>query len=115
MAIEYGKIIKAEGILDDDETNIILVVEVDLESWGQCYMEFSPENSIKLIQLLNPLNGAWYQKKTIMRLLGQKVKLMSHPKKGTYAPIAISQGLLTDWVFKRGWDQKCNGEPNENE
>lgn len=115
MKVEYGEIIKVIGALDDEEMNIVLSVEINLESWGQCMMEFSPENSIKLIQLLNPLGRGYYQKKTIGKLLGQKVKLMKHPKGGTYAPIAISQGLLTDWVFKKGWDQKCNGEPNETE
>lgn len=113
--VEYGEIIKVQGMLDDEEINIVLGIEVNLESWGQCWMEFSPENSIKLIQLLNPISGSYYQIKTIDNLLKQKVKLMKHPKGGTYAPIAISQGLLDDWVFKKGWDQKCNGEPNETE
>ena len=45
--------------------------------------------------------------------MGQEVKLLSHPKRGTYAPIAISQGLIKTWIYKDGWDQKCNGEPND--
>jgi len=111
---EYGTIIKAQGILDDEEMNIILELEIKLEEWGQCCMEFSPENSIKLIQILNTVNVSW-QRKKIDNLLNQRVKLLRHPKGGTYAPIAISQGSLTCWIYKKGWDQKCNGEPNESE
>lgn len=113
MEEEYGVISKAVCCLDDEEMNIILELEIRLEEWGNCYMIFSPENSIKAIQLLVPVSKKWWQKKYVSELLGQQVKLLSHPKGGTYAPIAISQGLVKTWIYKKGWDQKCNGEPNE--
>ena len=57
---EYGVISKAECCLDDENMNIILEIEIELKEWGNCFMRFSPENSIKVIQLLNPVTeSSW--------------------------------------------------------
>lgn len=108
--MEMGEIIQSWGKLDDEEINIILGVEIDLDSWGQCMMHFSPENSVKVLQTLKEPDEFAV---TINKLKGKRVQLFEHPKGGTLAPIAIACPGSNQWIFKKGFDQKCNGKPND--
>lgn len=108
-----GRIIRAVGELDDEEMNIVLSLEVDmLNSWGQCMMFFSPENSVKVLQSLKEPDEF---RVIIDKLKGKKVQLFEHPKGGTLAPIAIACPNSNQWIFKKGFDQKCNGKPNDDD
>ena len=106
-----GEILRSSGELDDEEMNIILWLEIDLlDSWGQCMITFSPENSVKVLQTLKEPDEFAI---TINKLKGKRVQLLEHPKGGTLAPIAIACPGSNQWIFKVGYDQKCNGEPND--
>lgn len=93
MNEENGKVIECKCILNEEKTNFVIEMEIEaLDSWGNCYMSFDPSTSILVAEALcdgNPKN-----------LIGETIRLLPHPKGGTYAPIAISKGMLSQWFYK---------------
>lgn len=94
MKEEAGKVLLCNVVLDEEKMNFIIEMEIDLiDTWGQCYMRFDPSTSILIAEVLCEGNPK--------KLVGEELRLLSHPKGGTYAPIAISKGMLSQWFYKK--------------
>jgi len=94
---ECGEIIWADCRLDDQEIDPVLEIEIKLDEGLECMLTFESSKIPTILEMIS-------KNKSVKSLEGERVKLMPHPRGGTWAPIAISKGLLNQWVYKRHSD-----------
>lgn len=101
MIVEEGEIIRADYRILIEEVNPVLEIEIKLDDGLNCCLTFEDSNIIPVLEMCSRNKG-------VSGLVGERVKLMPHPRGGTSAPIAISKGLLNQWVYKRRLDRDGN-------
>lgn len=102
---EDGVIIRAGYALDENSLELLITLEIKEDSGWYCMLDFEEETHPDLLEIIS-------KNKSLKSLIGVRVKLLpASSEHTTLAPIAISKGKLSTWIYKKGFDQ--NGRKKE--